>query len=124
MSRSEEEKAVALKYSAQEDKAPVVIAAGYGQIAERIIDIAEERGIPVFRDDSAASMMCMLQVGTTIPPELYEAVAKIYVEILKVADGLKSSDSTSAPLPVPAVPVIPAAQQEPIQQPTEEKPAG
>ncbi len=86
MSRSEEEKAVALKYNAKEDKAPVVIAAGYGGIAERIIDLAEQHGIPVFRDDSAASMMCMLQVGTTIPPELYEAVAKIYVEILKVAD--------------------------------------
>lgn len=90
MSRSEEEKAVALKYNPADDKAPVVIASGYGEIAERIIDIAEERGIPVFRDDSAASMMCMLQVGTTIPPDLYEAIAKIYVEVLKFADNIKN----------------------------------
>lgn len=84
MSRSEQ-KAVALKYNAEQDFAPVVIASGYGNIAEGIIDIAEERGIPVYRDDSAASMLCMLEVGTSIPPELYELVATIYVQILGAA---------------------------------------
>lgn len=112
MSRSEEEKAVALKYNPEDEKAPVVIASGYGEIAERIIDIAEERGIPVYRDDSAASMMCMLQVGTTIPPELYEAIAKIYVEILKLADTVKNPDG---------LPQKPAAKPNPQQT---DSPAG
>ena len=49
---SKKSKAVALKYNVEEDLAPIVIASGYGEVAERIINVAEQRGIPVFRDDS------------------------------------------------------------------------
>ncbi len=87
------QKAVALKYNADKDAAPVVIASGYGPIAERIIDIAEQRGIPVYRDDSAASMLCMLGVGANIPEELYQVVAKIYSQILTVAAKLQSGEN-------------------------------
>ena len=69
--------------------APVVIASGYGPVAEKIIDIAEQRGIPVYRDDSAASMLCMLDVGANIPEELYQVVAAIYCQILATASRLK-----------------------------------
>ena len=82
-----DKKAVALKYNAEQDLAPVVIASGYGEVAENIIDIAEQRGIPVYRDDSAASMLCMLEIGTTIPREMYELVAAIYLQILKMIDN-------------------------------------
>lgn len=84
-------KAVALRYNADEDNAPIVIASGYGSVAERIINIAEQQGIPVFRDDSAASILCMLEVGTAIPIELYEVVAQIYIEIMHIAKGLRGS---------------------------------
>lgn len=90
MSESNRNKAVALRYSVEEDAAPIVIASGYGHIADKIIDIAEEQGIPVFRDDSAASMLCMLEVGKSIPPELYQIVAAIYVQLLKTSDNIKS----------------------------------
>ena len=89
MSESKKNKAVALRYSMEEDAAPIVIASGYGHIADKIIDIAENQGIPVFRDDSAASMLCMLEVGKTIPPELYQIVAAIYVQLLKTSDAIK-----------------------------------
>ncbi len=79
------EKAVALKYSTETDLAPVVVASGYGDTAERIINIAENRGIPVYRDDSVASMLCMLDVGAAIPEELYSVVATIYSQIIKAA---------------------------------------
>ena len=78
-------KAVALKYDIDQDFAPVVVASGYGPIAEQIIDIAEQKGIPVFRDDSIASMLCMLDVGKSIPAELYEIVARVYTSILSAA---------------------------------------
>ena len=84
-------KAVALKYNAEQNFAPVVIASGYGEVAERIIDIAEQRGIPVYRDDSAASMLCMLEVGTTIPEDMYQLVAAIYVQILNAAAKIQNS---------------------------------
>ena len=76
-----------------DDVAPVVIASGYGNIAEKIIGIAEQKGIPVFKDDSVASMLCMLEVGRNIPPELYEVIATIYIEILKVSQQIKTGDT-------------------------------
>ena len=90
MSRSKKNKAVALKYNVEEDPAPIVIASGYGEVAQRIIDVAEQRGIPVFRDDSAVSLLCMLEVGSSIPPELYEVVAAIYCQLLKTSHRLKN----------------------------------
>ena len=90
MSKSRQ-KAVALKYNAQQDQAPVVIASGYGNVADRIIDIAEQNGIPVFRDDSAASLLCMLEVGNTIPQELYEVIAAIYVQLLQISSEIKGT---------------------------------
>ena len=87
-------KAVALKYNAETDKAPVIIASGYGEVANKIINIAEQNGIPVYRDDSDASLMCMLDVGSNIPPELYEVIAAIYCQLLKSTDELKKGKNT------------------------------
>ncbi|MBP8855692.1 MAG: EscU/YscU/HrcU family type III secretion system export apparatus switch protein [Oscillospiraceae bacterium] len=98
MSKSNKKaKAVALRYQEDTDAAPVVIASGYGTIAEKIVTIAEQKGIPVFRDDSAASLMCMLEVGRSIPPELYEAVAAIYMQILQIAGDIKHYSSVALP---------------------------
>lgn len=83
--------AAALRYEPGSDVAPVVIASGYGEVAERIINIAEETGIPVYRDDSVSSMLCMLDVGKNIPPELYEIIAKVYCSILTTAEKFKKS---------------------------------
>lgn len=91
MAKSKRNKAVALKYTPETDSAPVVIASGYGKIADRIIDIAEQSGIPVFRDDSTASLLCMLEVGNSIPPELYEIVAAIYVQLVKTSAEIKQT---------------------------------
>ena len=82
---ADKNKAVALRYRVNEDAAPVVIASGYGAIAEKIIGVAEEKGIPVYKDESTASMLCMLEVGRDIPPALYEVVAAIYMQILTAA---------------------------------------
>lgn len=96
MSRSKKNKAVALRYKVEEDAAPVVIASGFGTIAEKIVDIAEQKGIPVFRDDSAASLLCMLEVGRNIPPELYEVVAAIYAQVLDISQHIKKGDGQAA----------------------------
>ena len=99
MSQSnKKQKAVALKYQEDQDVAPVVIASGCGSVAEKIIDIAENKGIPVFRDDSAASLMCMLEVGRPIPAELYQVVAVIYSELIKISGDIKhySEQATAA----------------------------
>lgn len=92
-----EKRAAALKYDAGSDPAPVVVASGYGPVAEKIIGIAERQGIPVYRDDSVASMLCMLDAGKSIPPELYEIIARIYCSILVSAAKYKGLDCEEDP---------------------------
>ena len=77
--------AVALKYNPEQDYSPVVVASGHGKVAERIINLAEENGVPVYRDDSTAAMLTMLSIGEGIPPELYQVVAGIYVQVVALA---------------------------------------
>ena len=98
MSKSKK-KAVALKYDSAKDMSPVVIASGYGAVADRIIDIAEKQGIPVYRDDSVSSLLCMLDIGSNIPEDLYEVVAAVYCQILATAAGLKNSQPSGGTLP-------------------------
>lgn len=92
---NKQNKAVALKYNADTDQAPVIIASGYGEVANKIINIAEQNGIPVYRDDSAASLMCMLDVGSPIPTELYEVIAAIYCQLLKSTAELRGTIGTN-----------------------------
>ena len=81
--------AVALKYNPEKDYSPVVVAAGHGHVAERIVTLADESGVPIYRDDSTAAVLTMLDVGQGIPPELYSVVAGIYVEVMKIAKEKK-----------------------------------
>jgi FlhB-like protein len=69
--------ACALKYKEEEDSAPVVVASGEGELAERIIRAARDYGIPIVRDVPLAQALKELEVGDAIPEALYEAVAEI-----------------------------------------------
>lgn len=80
-------KAVALRYDMTKNKAPIVIASGYGEIAQRIIHIGEKNGIPIYQDDQSASILCMLKLGESIPEELYALIASLYVELLEHAEN-------------------------------------
>ncbi|MCL1903580.1 MAG: EscU/YscU/HrcU family type III secretion system export apparatus switch protein [Oscillospiraceae bacterium] len=77
--------AVALKYNPDLNYAPVVVAAGLGHLAQKIVNIADENGVPVYRDDSAAALLVMLNSGERIPPELYSVIAAIYAEVVFTA---------------------------------------
>jgi flagellar biosynthesis protein FlhB len=69
--------ACALKYKEDEDGAPVVLASGEGDLAERIVRAAHDYGIPIVRDVPLAHALRELEIGDTIPEALYEAVAEI-----------------------------------------------
>ncbi|MBR0280256.1 MAG: EscU/YscU/HrcU family type III secretion system export apparatus switch protein [Oscillibacter sp.] len=81
MPRASGKRAVALQYGA-DDKAPVVVASGMGYLAEKIVDVAQENGVPVYEDDSLATVLTQLNLGQEIPPELYQAIVEIYVYFL------------------------------------------
>lgn len=74
-------RAVALKYD-KAAGAPMVIASGMGYTAERMVEVAEDNGIPIYEDNSLATMLSQLQLGQPIPPELYQAIVQIYVYFL------------------------------------------
>ncbi len=76
------QKAVALKYSPDKDNAPVIVASGMGYMAERITETAMAAGVPVYEDDSLATLLTQLQLGAEIPPELYQAIVGIYLYFL------------------------------------------
>lgn len=70
--------AVALGYEPG-DEAPRIIAAGKGELARRIIEKAKEADVPLHKDEKLAATLSKLEIGETIPPELYEVVAEILV---------------------------------------------
>lgn len=85
-SRSDEprptrQRAVALQYGVS-DSAPVIVAAGMGHLAEKILDVAQENGVPIYEDNSLATILSQLNLGQQIPEELYRAVVEIYVYFL------------------------------------------
>ena len=59
--------------------APKILAAGKGEVAERIIEKAKENDVPFYQDNKLAETLSKLQIGDTIPPELYDVVAEILV---------------------------------------------
>ena len=77
-------KAVAHAYDKDKNKAPLVVAKGSGHVADKIIEISQEAGIPVYQDESSDLLLSQLQLGQEIPVELYEVVAGILAYILKV----------------------------------------
>lgn len=85
-----EKKAVALQYSPDKDQAPVVVASGMGYMAERITEVAVRAGVPVYEDNSLASLLGQLKLGASIPEELYQAIVDIYIYFLGFGrDGLE-----------------------------------
>lgn len=79
--------AVALKYDAQQAKAPIVLAKGEDFLAQKIKEKARECEIEIVENKPLARMLyANVDVGAEIPPELYQAVA----EVLAMVYNLKN----------------------------------
>lgn len=70
-------KAVALKYEPGVQAAPVLVAKGKGQIADRILEKAKKNGVPIQEDASLVEVLSKLDVDQEIPADLYALVAEI-----------------------------------------------
>lgn len=70
--------AVALKYDADKNSAPVVVAKGQDYVALKIIEIAEQHHVPMTENKPLArALYASVKVGREIPPEYYVALAEI-----------------------------------------------
>ena len=79
-----DKQAVALKYDAQKDQAPRVIAKGKGHTAEHILETAQKNSVPVYQNKTLVNMLMALDIDREIPPELYKAIAEVMAYVYKM----------------------------------------
>ena len=90
-----------------------------GSIAQKIISIADKKGIPIYKDTSVATVLSQLKIGSYVPTELYNVIAGIYVCVVKMANELKSENQRSLNIKVENK-VEPLQNDEEIQNDAEE----
>lgn len=86
--------AVALKkYGIEEAMLPQVVAAGYGKLAEQILDLAFKNGVKVREDRALAEILAAIELDSEIPSEVLVAVAEILAYVYKLNGTYQSGRS-------------------------------
>ena len=75
-------KAATLQYDGK--NAPTVTAAGHGDIAEEIIALARENGIPLFENAELLNLLMEVGLGEEIPETLYLCIAQVIAFAYKI----------------------------------------
>ena len=87
--------AVAIEYLSDTEPAPRIVTMGKGTIADLIIRIAQDNGIPVMRNVPLAQTLFEKgRIGDYIPEDTYQAIA----EILRWLEGLEAFETTGVDL--------------------------
>ena len=76
--------AAAISYDPSENDVPILSAFGEGHMAQKILEIAKESGVPILPEPGLTSMLSKLSVGDEIAPEMYDAVAKVLAFVSEV----------------------------------------
>jgi len=74
-------------------RAPVVVAKGYGVVAESIMREARANGLYVHASPDLVRLLMQVDLDQQIPPQLYLAVAQLMVWLHGLEDAAKSSAS-------------------------------
>lgn len=70
------QRAIALQYHDPKEL-PRILATGAGEIAKKIVELAESNGVPIQADDSLTDVLSKLEVGSAISPQSYKLVAEV-----------------------------------------------
>ena len=89
------QRAVALSYSNQEEL-PRIIATGEGTLAQKIITLAQENGIPLQQNAELVQLLGGLLPGAHISPESFRLVAELVSFLYHVDRGLLAADAKTA----------------------------
>jgi len=89
-------KAIGIKYNSGEAGAkPKVVSKGFGDLAQAIIQQAEEAGVLIHEDPYLTDMLSTLDLGQEIPESLYYVIAELiafsYVLQGKIPAGWEDS---------------------------------
>lgn len=88
--------AVALRYDPAEMDAPRVVAKGADRVAQRIIAVAREHGVPLYQEPPVArALHRAAEIGDPIPADLFQAVAEILAHVYRLAG--RSRPETARP---------------------------
>ena len=80
------QRAVAIKYTGA-DRAPEIVAAGVGDVARQILQLAEKSGVAISKDDSLGEILSKLDIDHGIPSESFPIVAEVLAFLYR-ADSL------------------------------------
>jgi flagellar biosynthesis protein len=69
--------AAVIRYDEGKDRAPTIVAHGKGAVANQIIALAKENGIPLQEDPLLVENLIDMDLGDNIPPQLYSVIAEI-----------------------------------------------
>ena len=83
-SRQRRPAAAALQYDPVKPQPPQVVAVGRGPVAEEIVRVAREHGIPLHEDPGLVEALACLDVSEYIPRELYAVVAEVLAYVFRV----------------------------------------
>lgn len=73
--------AAVLRYDEEQGKAPSMIAHGSGQVARKIIELAQQNNIHMQEDSSLVANLLDVDLGDGVPPQLYAVIAEIFILI-------------------------------------------
>lgn len=80
--------ACALKYVAEEMESPMLIAKGTELMAQKIIKIATENGVPIIDNAPVArALFRMVELNHLVPPDMYKAVAEILLFVYNLKNN-------------------------------------
>ncbi|WP_274309439.1 EscU/YscU/HrcU family type III secretion system export apparatus switch protein [Solibacillus daqui] len=85
--------AIALSYDPHKKNGPTVVAKGKGKIAENILEQATLHDVPVYEDPNLVELLGQLDLNTSIPEELYQAVAEVFAFIYHLDEKHKLTSS-------------------------------
>jgi len=82
-------KAVAMKYDPLTNAAPVIVAKGQGELADKILEKAKESDVPIQEDSSLVEVLSKLDIDQEIPPDLFAIVAEILSAVYRADNKAK-----------------------------------
>ncbi len=89
-----DKKAAALFYDGK--NAPAVTAAGSGELAQQIIELARQHDIPLFENETLLALLTEIGLGEEIPETLYLCIAQVIAFAYKIQgkfpEGWESSN--------------------------------
>ncbi len=98
MKHSARRRAAALEYRRGQAGAPTLVAKGNDDVADEILAVAREHGVPIHHDPALVNVLSRLELDDEIPRQMFVAVATMLASILHAQCLLACSLQTPAPV--------------------------